>query len=330
MNKPNRPQQPLVSAHRAADPRRMGTPKAPSPYRPQALPKCLQPKAGPTAPPVYRPQPEPKVLQRKDVAPRAKAVPPAMPVPKVLQRKSSAPNRPPVSAPPSPFRQEHACVSAQSKHTPAHRPPSTASRHAPAERPTCRPGPKEVVQRKVQAGTGSVPMHARHSVPKVSHVIQPYGEATAAFDNLGTQAAVMARKASGTPKSLRNWASVTYTVAGGAPATVTAVSQEIEEVSNPSTHAERRAIAKVCSAVDVKYTPESPKLIGAAFAQANVAIVSVFTELQPCTSCEEWLRGIDNYVPINVLYADMLEGSRDMDQETRTSAFAKYVNDITS
>jgi hypothetical protein len=87
----------------------------PSPYRPQAVPKCLQRKAAmppqnapsgrvvsaPSAPPAYRPQPTPKVLQKKSetlpAPPPAKHAPIAppvyrpQPVPRVLQRTTALP-----------------------------------------------------------------------------------------------------------------------------------------------------------------------------------------------------------------------------------------------
>lgn len=93
MGKPNLPQPfpaPIRKAtnKRPAPPTR--TPQAPPAFRPQSVPKCLQPKAAPggpqpsgqakhppapprvapAPPPAYRPQPPPKVLQRKVVETR--------------------------------------------------------------------------------------------------------------------------------------------------------------------------------------------------------------------------------------------------------------------
>jgi hypothetical protein len=74
MSKPTRPQpSPASTRNKADQPEacRARTPQAPPHYRPQAVPKCLQPKAATphlgqvAAPPVYRPHPVPKVLQRK-------------------------------------------------------------------------------------------------------------------------------------------------------------------------------------------------------------------------------------------------------------------------
>lgn len=81
MSKPKRPQPTPASIQKTAHQcptHQTRAPQAPPPYRPQAIPKCLQPKAAtprpkplggvnaaPSPPPVYRPQPLPKVLQRK-------------------------------------------------------------------------------------------------------------------------------------------------------------------------------------------------------------------------------------------------------------------------
>ena len=126
MSKPTRRQQPSpTSVQRAANPRQTRTPQAPPPYRPQATPKCLQPKAAtpqrpppaaqaratPAPPAAYRPQPTPKVLQRKEAGgrapqvrpPQSKPAPPPTytPVPKkVIQAKLvSQPSGGPASPP---------------------------------------------------------------------------------------------------------------------------------------------------------------------------------------------------------------------------------------
>jgi hypothetical protein len=75
------------------------TPQAPPPYRPQATPRCLQPKTAaatqpssltmkraPAAPPAYRPQPAPVTLQAKpQLRPPLSSAPRTMPAPLCLQ-----------------------------------------------------------------------------------------------------------------------------------------------------------------------------------------------------------------------------------------------------
>lgn len=94
---PTQPNSPGVLQPKAAAPQVRLTPAAPPVYRPQPIPKCLQPKtatprqtpqgranATPPAPPVYRPQPTPKGLQRKPAyvqPPRAGHTPQGAPAP---------------------------------------------------------------------------------------------------------------------------------------------------------------------------------------------------------------------------------------------------------
>jgi hypothetical protein len=177
----------------------------------------------------------------------------------------------------------------------------------------------------VMANTLLPPSHTRAFRP-LTNSIQPYAEAVLDEKATMVNPATKARLASGKKTSLRNYGAVCYRMAGGAWTTLTGVSQQWEELSNPTTHAERAVIAKLCSAAGFACAPEAPKSIGERLRARNVQIQWLFTELQPCAECEAWLREIDNSVTINVQYSWMLEDSRDMSQQERTRAQKHYIN----
>lgn len=134
MSKPTRPQPCPISREKPLNQLPPRQPQTPPPYRPQATPRCLQPKAAaqkpsrgrvnapaPTVPPKYQPQPAPKVLQKKATTtqPRFSAGRPGpssppiyrpQPAPKCMQRQTVDGQRPPVthpaSRPPSSLKNE--------------------------------------------------------------------------------------------------------------------------------------------------------------------------------------------------------------------------------
>lgn len=224
---------------------------------------------------------------------------------------------------------------------------TTPSKGAPSTRPIKKGTALQPLMRPIQPPiqqTAPLPPNFNHFRPKPviaapvlsrshsqmfrkqANSIQRYAEAVLDETATMANAATQRRLASGNPASLKNYGAVRYRVGVGPWSNLSGVSQQWEELSNPTTHAERAVIAQLCSAIGAAYTPDAPNSIGLALAAKNVQIQWLFTELQPCGECEAWLRKIDNNVAISVQYSWMLADSRGMSQQERTRAQKLYMN----
>lgn len=199
MSKPNRTQPSPTSILKPVSRHPTRTRQAPPPYKPEGVPKCLQPKAAtqrpssstPLAPPASRPQPASKTLQTKPSTtqpppkpgPGQRPTPPPayrpQPVPKVLQRKKAAAPQPfqtPVRTPAAPpvYRPQPVPKVLQKKVSgPLPQPPAQVRRQ-PSAPPVYRPQP---AQRNIQphAHKGAVQLKPQPRGVELKHNPAPRG-----------------------------------------------------------------------------------------------------------------------------------------------------------
>jgi hypothetical protein len=141
--------------------------------------------------------------------------------------------------------------------------------------------------------------------------------------------AITGRKNSSEPGVAKDWAAAVAKPRQGGAETATQTAASVPGGS-ANLHAERRAIEKVCEAIDAKYYQTNGFYTGKSVKDKGYRIAGLFTELPPCPACQAWLQALENGqdAKLRVRFIDELEDYWDKKDYQRKKQFDSYIEGV--